>query len=334
MVLAPLTTGACAAVAAYAAAELFANKESISAVSIELDGLTHIVPVHKVYSNDECYYAEVIKPPNNDNDITQGVLVRAELVLNHEDSFAAGEGVGIITRPGLALPVGEAAINPAPRQMILSAIRRVTSSKFRITISIDNGADIAEKTWNPQLGVVGGLSILGTTGIVRTHCKKAFLESMALTFSVASKQNNLTLILVPGNIGRMAAKRFFNNHYIAECGNDFNLAADSIRKFGWEHIILVGHPGKLAKLIQGDFDTHSDRSESGLNSIYKTANRHGFALPESFSTCEELFQSHLCTPEFVHIVAAEIAHAFSLRCFKNTSCILINLAGVELGRSD
>ena len=142
--------------------------------------------------------------------------------------FVAGEGVGTVTKPGLQVPPGEPAINPVPRQMILAAIRDVTARGVRVEISLPGGREIAAKTFNPRLGIEGGLSILGTTGIVRPYCTRALQDALKCTLDVAAACGVTAPVLVPGNIGASAARRHFSlrEEQVIEAGNEWGFVLD------------------------------------------------------------------------------------------------------------
>ena len=179
-----ITTGACAAAAAKAAATVLAGGAPPREVDLRLpSGNTIRLPILYVESreNPPAITAAVRKDAGDDPDVTDGLEVRATLSWNDagETIFAAGEGVGTVTKPGLQVPPGEPAINPVPRQMIQGAIREVTRRGVSVEISIPGGGEIAAQTFNPRLGIVGGLSVLGTTGIVRPYCTRALHERSA-----------------------------------------------------------------------------------------------------------------------------------------------------------
>ncbi len=204
------------------------------------------------------------KDAGDDPDVTDGLEVRVTLSWDDaaEATFVAGEGVGTVTKPGLQVPPGEPAINPVPRQMILDAIRDVTPRGVRVEISVPGGREIAAKTFNPRLGIVGGLSILGTTGIVRPYCTRALHDALRCTLDVAAACQVTAPVLVPGNVGARAARRHFSlrDEQLIEVGNAWGFIVDLLAQRAFSAVLLAGHPGKLAKLAAGQWDTHSARS--------------------------------------------------------------------------
>jgi len=156
-----------------------------------------------------------------------------------------------------------------PRRMIAQAVREVTPRGLRIEIAIPGGREIAEKTFNPRLGIRGGLSILGTSGIVRPYCRQAFRDAMACSFSVAAACGVTCPVLVPGNIGAGAARRHFtpSDEQLIEVGNEWGFALELLEQHVPKAVLLVGHPGKLLKLADGHWDTHSARSEAAVDAL-------------------------------------------------------------------
>ena len=213
--------------------------------------------------------AAVRKDAGDDPDVTHGLEVRVRLSwddarLHGHATFVAGEGVGTVTKPGLQVPPGEPAINPVPRQMILAAVREITARGVRVEISVPGGREIAAKTFNPRLGIEGGLSILGTTGIVRPYCTRALRDALKCTLDVAAACRVTAPVLVPGNIGARAARRHFSlrDEQVIEVGNEWGFVLDLLSRHAFRAVMLLGHPGKLAKLAAGQWDTHSSRSGS------------------------------------------------------------------------
>lgn len=223
-------------------------------------------------------------------------------------SFVAGQGVGTVTRPGLQLAVGEPAINPVPRSQIARALRSVTPLPATVTISIPGGVALAAKTFNPRLGVVGGLSVIGTSGVVRPFSHEARRESVlcALRVAAAGFGNNAneagrydptvgggTLFLVPGHYGEAAARSFLGAtpEQIVEVGNEWDCALPALAALGVGTVWLVGHPGKLAKFLAGQFQTHSASSDSALPVVVALAAELGVVRAYSGATVEGFFQA-------------------------------------------
>ena len=162
-----------------------------------------------------------------------------------------------------------------------------------VEIAIPGGADVAVKTYNPRLGIVGGLSVLGTTGIVRPYCKKALLEALGCELDVAAACGVRALVLTPGNIGTRAARRRFKlaDEQVVEVGNEWGFVVKTLAKYAFEAVLVAGHPGKLAKLAAGEWDTHSSRSAAAVEFVRSLAAAVLAAPATEASTTEGLFES-------------------------------------------
>jgi cobalt-precorrin-5B (C1)-methyltransferase len=265
------STGTCAAAAAKAAAMMLSGNNCPAALGIVLpDGerVTLNIAASTVRKESETATASVVKFSGDDPDVTDGLKVtaRVQALPGKEIMFVAGEGVGTVTKPGLSIPPGEPAINPVPRQMITEAVREITNDGLEITISIENGEAIAEKTFNSRLGIVGGLSVLGTSGRVVPYSCSAVRETFKCVLDVAVAGGVSAPVFVPGNIGRKAARGQFSlsEAQVIEVGNEWGYMIDELGKNAVDGLLVVGHPGKLAKLIGGHWDTHSKRSPSAV----------------------------------------------------------------------
>lgn len=290
------TTGACAAAAAKAAALcLFRDLQADSVEIAFPDGTRETLPVAAVRRTGCGAVAAVRKDAGDDPDVTDGcnVVVTLEPRDGSRIAFAAGEGVGTVTLPGLQVPPGEPAINPGPRRMIEQSLRDVTATGLRVTVSVPGGTALAARTFNPRLGVKGGLSILGTSGRVRPFSAPALRDALRCSLDVAAACGILAPVLVPGHIGENAAHRLFRlaSEQVISVGNEWGFMLDSAAIRGFEALLLMGHPGKLAKLAGGDWDTHSSRSGSAVQVIRTLAAESGLTLPPDIPTVEGLFGS-------------------------------------------
>jgi cobalt-precorrin-5B (C1)-methyltransferase len=270
------TTGTCAAAAAKAAVRLLKDGVREEEVEVGLpDGERIRFPVVLAERQDGVGMAGVLKDAGDDPDITHGVLVKAcvSIIPGEEIIFEAGEGVGRITKPGLSMPVGEAAINPGPREQIRRAVREITAQGLRIIVSIPGGEELAAKTFNPRLGVLGGLSVLGTQGRVRPFSCPALRESLRWALNVAWAAGTKSPVLVPGRIGEKAARKHFSllPEQVIEVSNEWGFVLDCLADYSFERLLVLGHPGKLAKLAENQWDTHSSRSASALGYVEKQA---------------------------------------------------------------
>ena len=252
------TTGSCAAACALASCLWLRDGECPPRVEL-------VVPAGKTYAPTilprEDGWCAVIKDSGDDPDVTNGCEVRARVELRPEDGpvrFHAGEGVGVITLPGLKLPVGDAAINPVPRQMIEGAIRSIYPTRGAdVTVSIVGGRELAAKTFNPRLGIEGGLSVLGTSGIVRPMSEEALTETIRLELSMRRAQGVTDLILVFGSQGETAMNALFPGKPCVQISNFVGFALDAAAKLGFTRLMLAGQPGKLVKVSGGSMQTHS-----------------------------------------------------------------------------
>ncbi len=238
------------------------------------------------------------KDAGDDPDVTHGmeIVVAASWSGAAGVTFAAGEGVGTVTKPGLQIPPGQPAINPVPRQMIAAAVEEALGGArrgVRVEVSIPGGRETARKTFNPRLGIEGGLSILGTTGIVRPYCGKAICDSLQCAFDVAAACGVRSPALVPGNIGAKAAARHFRlgDQQCIEVGNAWGFALDRVAAAAFEAVLLVGHPGKLAKLAAGQWDTHWSRSAPAVEAVARLHAETLFRPAAESPTVEGIFSA-------------------------------------------
>lgn len=252
------TTGSCAA--ACALASCLWRRDGACPLHVELttpDGRTYAPEIRP----KEAFACAVMKDSGDDPDITNGCEVWACAEVMDEDGpvcFCAGEGVGIITRPGLKLPVGEAAINPVPREMIRQAVRSVFPRQaIEVTVGITGGRALALKTFNPRLGVEGGLSILGTTGVVRPMSEDALVETIRLELSMRRAGGTDAVALVFGSQGEAALGRLYPAMPAVQISNFVGAALDAAAELGFGRVLLAGQPGKLVKVAGGSMQTHS-----------------------------------------------------------------------------
>ena len=227
--------------------------------------------------------AEVVKDAGDDPDITNGTSVFVTLTLarseddlkavpgvsvRHENIlFEAGEGIGHATKPGLSLSVGEPAINPGPRQLVHNSLLEAFGSPrpCRVRIDIPAGRELAKKTLNPVLGIEGGISIIGTTGVLRPMSEEAFKESLVPQIKVARAAGFDTQIFVPGKIGeRIAASWGLPEAGMVQTSNFIGYMLEAAAEIGLKRILLFGHIGKLAKVAAGVFHTHNRVGDARL----------------------------------------------------------------------
>jgi cobalt-precorrin-5B (C1)-methyltransferase len=278
------TTGACAAAAAKAAALALLTGTFPDPVSIDLPGGQRPeFPLALQARGAGWARAGVTKDAGDDPDVTHGALVIAEVRAGRTDSgivFRAGEGVGTVTRPGLALAVGEPAINPAPRAMIRAALEIVGARDLEVTISIPGGAALAEKTLNARLGILGGLSILGTTGVVIPYSCSSWIHSIHRGVDVALAEGVRHIAGATGNRSEQAVQRLHGLPEVAliDMGDFAGALLKYLRAHPVPRLTLAGGLGKLVKLAQGHLDLHSARSR--LDGAALARDLAGLSAPE------------------------------------------------------
>lgn len=290
------TTGTCAAAAAQAAALLLLTGKAPAELRLETPGgLTFTLPVEQPHLDGDAAVCTVRKDAGDDPDITNGVGITAAVRRAPEGvTIDGGAGVGRVTRPGLAMPVGAAAINPGPRAQITAALERAArecgyTGGFSVIISAENGEELAKQTYNGHLGVVGGLSILGTSGVVEPMSEKALVDTILLELDSLYAGGQRTAFLCPGNYGADFARDTLglDLEKAVKCSNFIGEALDHAVFRGFDDILLVGHAGKLVKLAAGVMNTHSSVAD-GRQEIFTA---HAALCGAGRETLEGLMQS-------------------------------------------
>jgi cobalt-precorrin-5B (C1)-methyltransferase len=288
------TTGSCAAAASKAAAYMYFTGEAPKHVKlmtpkkIELD----LDVLNSKFVSKNKTSSAVKKQSGDDPDITNGVMVYAELeFLNNTDGLLAinidgGTGVGRVTKKGLEQPVGAAAINSVPRKMIADEVKNVCeeydfNGTVNVTVSIPEGIELARKTFNPRLGIEGGISVLGTSGIVEPMSEKALVHTIKVEMKVRLEENisgNKDVLLAAlGNYGRnfMLEKYGIDIEKAVKCSNYIGETIDIANELGVKKLLLVGHVGKLIKVSGGIMNTHSANADARLELLSAHALRAG-----------------------------------------------------------
>lgn len=262
------TTGSCAAAAALASCLWQRDGACPPQVCITVPEGRQYIPAIIPHGDFGC---GVIKDSGDDPDITRGmeIIARVELLAGEgEIVFCAGEGVGTITEDGLKIPRGGAAINPVPRRMICDAVRSVFGARAaKVTVSIPGGREIAKKTFNPRLGIVGGLSVLGTSGVVRPMSEDALKESLYAELRMRALQGAQTILFTFGNQGEEAMGALYPGLPIVQVSNYIGFMLDSALELGVKRLVIGGHPGKLAKVAAGIMQTHSRYADGRREAI-------------------------------------------------------------------
>lgn len=288
------TTGSCAAAAATAAAQMLMTGEIVEMVQIQTPGgpvynaqildaeiLEKAWPSGRKRTSCRC---AVLKDGGDDPDITTGTRIVAEVSLSDEPGITidGGAGIGRVTKPGLDQPVGQAAINRIPRQMIAENVGKIlrewqnmrnAPKGLHVVISAPDGEAIAEKTFNPKLGIVGGISILGTTGIVEPMSDRAIVETIRAQMRVQKAQRRRYVIAAPGNYGLAFLQEQHNldESNAVQISNFAGEAVEMAAELGFEGFLLAGHIGKLVKVAGGAPNTHSKYGDRRMETLWEMA---------------------------------------------------------------
>jgi cobalt-precorrin-5B (C1)-methyltransferase len=328
------TTGTCAAAAAKAAALHARGARPARRLDVPLPGGDRAEVELLAWGGARNHpWASVRKPATEDPDATREAVVVASLSPAEHLVFRAGAGVGTVTRPGLQLAVGEPAINPAPRRQIERALEEAGGDAWAVTISVQGGVGIAARTFNPRLGIVGGVSILGTSGLVRPWSTEAFLGSVDAHLGVVRAKGQGVALLVPGHMGERAAARILPDFECVEVGNAWGAALDLVGRHGFEQVVAVGHPGKLVKIAQGQWDTHSSAGSSAAAWASRFLRRvSGDGLPAA-DTLEGLLVP--LDPEFRREASSWLARGVARRLSRRAGVparvVFVDLRGDVLG---
>ncbi len=275
------TTGACATAAATAAAELLLSGHSPKEININLPkGQCVRFNISSCFRSNSFVEACVIKDAGDDPDVTHKALIIVQLSLKQEPgiAFFSGEGVGTVTKHGLSLAVGEPAINPVPRQMISAHLKRSAKAfnyqgGFKVTIGVKNGKQLALKTMNARIGILGGLSILGTTGIVRPFSCAAYIASIHQSIDVALANSIHHLVACTGSSSENFAKKKLkvDESALIEMGDYVGAVLKYLKKHPVQRLTLTGGFGKISKFAGGALNLHSDKSSIDFTFLAKIA---------------------------------------------------------------
>lgn len=282
------TTGSCATAAAKAAATMLLTGERVDSVRIDTPkGITLNLEPLQVELAENYVSCAIRKDSGDDPDDTNGILVFAKVERAVEPGvhIEGGVGVGRVTKPGLACTVGGPAINPTPRRMITSEVSSVMEQTgytdgLMVTISIPEGVEIAKKTFNPRLGIIGGLSVLGTSGIVEPMSEKALIETMYVEMRAQKARGNKDLLVFFGNYGEDFTRDVMQLDLegAVTCSNFVGELLDYAVYLGFETLLLIGHSGKLVKLAQGVMNTHSKYADCRTELFALQAMFHGASV--------------------------------------------------------
>jgi cobalt-precorrin-5B (C1)-methyltransferase len=333
-----ITTGSCATAAAKGALHFLISQSEEKQIEIVLPSGENLrVPVNFCRKTEQGAIAQVTKDAGDDPDVTDKCKIEVEVKPNKNKNgihFYAGDGVGTVTEEGLQIPKGEPAINPIPRKMIRKNLETILTDSPKawkdygldVVVSVLDGKNIALKTFNPRLGILDGISILGTTGIVEPMSLSAWKASVEIYIDVALATQAELIVFSPGRWGQnfFHKEKGMSLNRICLVSNFIGFALDHLKqkhnreKDKLKTIVFAGHPGKLAKVIDGHWNTHSNESPSALPTILKIAEN---IFPndittklQSSRTVEHLIQiskkDQICEPLFKK-VAEKISQSVS-----------------------
>lgn len=301
------TTGSCAAAAAKAALCMLLSGEVIQQVrlmtpkGVELD-----LEVEQIERRQHGVRCAVRKDSGDDPDVTNGIYVYAEVRKEPEPGIYldGGEGIGRITKKGLEQPVGAAAINRVPRQMILEAVKEQSirygyQGGFSVIISAPEGKKLAAKTFNPRLGIENGISILGTSGIVEPMSEKALTDTIFLEMKMLKENGIDRCCVVPGNYGRdfLAEQLGVDTDQAVKCSNYIGETIDAAVNLEMRSLLLIGHIGKLIKVAVGVMNTHSRQADCRMEVLAAYAAAEGAS-----AECVQAILSCITTTEALELL--------------------------------
>jgi cobalt-precorrin-5B (C1)-methyltransferase len=342
------TTGACATAATAAAYEALLTGEFPDPVTIRLPQHAPAFALAVESLGDGVAMAGVVKDAGDDPDVTDGALVRSTVRRGTPGSgvtFVAGPGVGTVTKPGLPLPVGEPAINPRPREFIRAHVAEIASrlgdsGDLVVEISIDDGEEIARSTWNPRLGILGGLSVLGTTGVVVPYSCSAWIDSIRRGIDVARAAGHPHVAGCTGSTSERVAVEIYGlpEDALLDMGDFAGAVLKYLRRHPVPRLTVVGGFAKLSKLAAGHLDLHSARSQVDLGFLAGLAADHGqpLELADANTGLEALHRAQAAGVPLGDLVA-ERATDTALEVLREApvtvDVICIDRAGTVVGRS-
>lgn len=302
------TTGSCAAGAARGAAEMLLGQKKTDETDLMTPkGILLHLELHDVQTDENAVTCAVRKDAGDDPDTTNGILVYARVEKCPQMSgitIDGGKGVGRVTKAGLSQKVGEAAINPVPRAMILKAVEDAADryhyeGGLKVTIFVPEGEKIAQKTFNPRLGIKGGISILGTSGIVEPMSEKALIESIHVEMKQHFSQGERYMIVTPGNYGADYLREHMDLPFEKniKCSNYVGETIDMAVNMGVKGILFISHIGKFVKVAAGIMNTHSHSADGRMEVLCAAAIRSGAEI-----SCAREILACNTTDEALHVL--------------------------------
>lgn len=347
------TTGTCAAAAAQGAARLLLTGEPVESVSILTPkGIRLQLPLRENRQDGERAICSVIKYAGDDPDVTDGIEIFAsvEKISGNGLEIDGGVGVGRVTKPGLDQPVGNAAINRVPRQMITETVGDVRrelhyAGGLRVVISIPAGEALAAKTFNPRLGIVGGISVLGTSGIVEPMSEAALVATIAAEVRMRAAAGDHYLLAAPGNYGMdfLRDGRELSPERAVKCSNYVGQTIDLAVENGFQGLLFVSHIGKFVKVAGGIMNTHSREADSRLEILMAhgaMAGAGGEVLQRIWKSATtedalDVLEAAGVLEPVIHSLLEKIERYCSHRCYGQIpiGAVLFSSRRGELGRS-
>lgn len=341
------TTGTCAQAAAKASCIMLVTGRLAKSVEVETPkGVKLNLKIIDQKIGRDFTQCAVVKDAGDDPDVTDGAKIYAQVKYSDKKgiSIRGGEGVGVVTKPGLAVKVGEYAINPTPRQMIIKEVTPYLPDDrgLEVVISVPGGEELAERTFNPRLGIIGGISILGTTGIVEPKSIDAYKASLSLQIDVSRAEGYKTATLVLGYVGEKFCREVLGlkPDSIIKIGDYVGFMLSECVKKGIEKASLIGHIGKLVKVANGQFNTHIKFGDRRIETISDYARKHGAkkevieiisAQTSAEATINILKENRL--EEVFYTIAKDAAAKIDklVNHRLKSSCIILSLKGDVLG---
>ena len=345
------TTGTCAQAAAKGALIMLSQRKTIESVEVVTpSGIKLCISVTGQEIGRDFARCAVIKDSGDDPDVTNGAKIWGEVKFSNKKGIKikGGDGVGKATKPGLAIAVGEWAINPTPRKMIMHEACKFLSDEqtgLEITISVQRGEELAEKTFNPKLGILGGISIIGTTGIVEPKSLDAYKASLALQLDVLKAQGYTRAVFILGYVGETFCreKLKLNKDSVIKIGDHIGFMLQECAKRKIREVLLIGHIGKLIKVTNKQFNTHYNFGDNRIESIARYAKIYG----ANQNTRENILKQKTAESTIPILKEAGLTVAFE-RIAKDVSkkseefagnmltvnCIILSLNGEVLAKTD
>ena len=337
------TTGACATAATKAGLYALWTDKKLDVVSITLPkGEKPLFRISFFEQKIDGVEVGIIKDAGDDPDVTHGSLIKVKVQeTDNGIEFCAGPGVGIVTKPGLPIPVGDPAINPMPRKFISEIINETAKlfnklPNIKVTISIPDGENIAKKTWNPRLGIENGLSILGTTGIVRPFSCAAWIASIHRGIDVAVATKTSHVAGCTGSTSESVVQSLYElpDHAMLDMGDFSGGLLKYLRRHPIQKLTIGGGIGKITKLAQGAKDLHSKRSQVDFEILNKWSTEFNLGKIKNVNTALEALE--ICGPKLAEIVAKKALERINEQLLNsNVICdvVIIDRAGNIVGRA-